>query len=307
MHPLSWLLTLVLALACACDATHLEGEASSEGETPSWLFVVNADQATLTSDSLLLSGVASTVIAFTDRPDRGFATITMEKLAALWTEGSDSFEEDPPNAAVDGTITDEDGSTSRCTVEVELRAVPVAAEAGEWIWHTVELNRWPGCPQEAELVMEGPSILIDPFHVGHTVDGSSVGDQGCYGTPDASDPFSPSFAMCADCESTADWELLNGAPPINALCGYGCPAPPSDLPDGLGQPGTCGDIRPSGELPSPLPLARGQTSIYDAKGDLSWQPCMTMSYGECCESIGESPDAPLNGCPCGQFLCDPIE
>jgi hypothetical protein len=299
MHHNRWLLTLVLALACACDASHPEGEASSEGETPSWLFVVNADQATLTSDSLLLSGVASTVIAFTDRPDRGFATITMEKLAALWTEGSDSFEEDPPNAAVDGTITDEDGSTSRCTVEVELRAVPVAAEAGEWIWHTVELNRWPGCPQEAELVMEGPSILIDPFNITHTVSGASAGEPGCYGTPDYSNGASPySYMMCADCESTAVIDLGEAGTYDNVLCGYGCSAPPSDLPDGFEYPGGS-----QSAPPSPCDM----TAYVNAPQVLG-QPCMTMTYGECCESLGESPDAPSNGCNCGGgYLCDSIE
>jgi hypothetical protein len=42
-----------------------------------------------------------TVVAFTDRPERRVATLTIERLVDdIWHTGKDSFADDPPNAAI---------------------------------------------------------------------------------------------------------------------------------------------------------------------------------------------------------------
>ena len=163
MHAYRQLVMLTIPLAVGC------------APAPTWLFVVDADQASLTSDSLLLTGVLPQVIAFTDRPDRLFGTTTMEDLADAWTEGSDSFEDDPPNAVVDGTYTAEDGSTSRCIVEVVLLGPPGAEDAGAWTWETVELYRWEGCPEDTGLNVMDVGLFIDDLTLRECIDAALLG------------------------------------------------------------------------------------------------------------------------------------
>ena len=151
---LLWTLSIPFMMSCAAE------EAPSSEEAPSWLFVVNAEEAALSGDILALTGVSPDVIAFTDRPDRGYGSLSMEELAAAWSEGSDSFADDPPNAIIDGTYTNDDGTTSRCSIDVELMAPPVAGEEGEWNWATVELYRWEGCP-EGDVTLSETALFLD--------------------------------------------------------------------------------------------------------------------------------------------------
>jgi len=140
--------------ACGVNATE-----------PSWLFVVNADEAALSNDTLTLAGGSPQVIVFTDRPDRLFGSVSMEALADVWAPGADSFEDDPPNAIVDGTTTDVDGTTTQCTVEVELVAAPVPGELEEWTWEVLELARFEGCPEVgAPIDMQAVSVFIDMWN-----------------------------------------------------------------------------------------------------------------------------------------------
>jgi hypothetical protein len=156
MNPCRWLLLLPLTLATSCALQSGSGDAS-------WLFVVNAAEATLTGDTLALSEVSPQVIAFTDRPARKFGSISMADLAKAWAEGSDSFASDPPNAILNGTYTDEDGTKRQCSIEVELMAAPVSGSPSGWTWKVVERARWDGCPAPgAPVSLRGVSVFIDP-------------------------------------------------------------------------------------------------------------------------------------------------
>ena len=157
MNPCRWLLLLPLTLATSCALQSGSGDAS-------WLFVVNAAEATLTGDTLALSEVSPQVIAFTDRPARKFGSISMADLAKAWAEGSDSFASDPPNAILNGTYTDEDGTKRQCSIEVELMAAPVSGSPSGWTWKVVERARWDGCPAPgAPVVFTVPNLVVDPF------------------------------------------------------------------------------------------------------------------------------------------------
>ena len=159
MKPLRWLLLLPLTLATSCALQSGSGDAS-------WLFVVNAAEATLTGDTLALSEVSPQVIAFTDRPARKFGSISMADLAKAWAEGSDSFASDPPNAILNGTYTDEDGTKRQCSIEVELMAAPVSGSPSGWTWKVVERARWDGCPAPgAPVVFTDASMFIDPIQI----------------------------------------------------------------------------------------------------------------------------------------------
>ena len=50
--------------------------------------------------SVTLEGVSPQTILFTDRPERMSATMPTEVFVKDWTAGKDSFEVDPPNAAL---------------------------------------------------------------------------------------------------------------------------------------------------------------------------------------------------------------
>lgn len=69
-----------------------------------WLFVITSKQGEITINSsgdyvLTLNHVhIERVLAFTDRPNRMVKMIPLNDFKALWSEGKNSFEEEPPNA-----------------------------------------------------------------------------------------------------------------------------------------------------------------------------------------------------------------
>jgi hypothetical protein len=88
----------------------------------------------------------------------------MADLAKAWAEGSDSFASDPPNAILNGTYRDEDGTKRQCSIEVELMAAPVSGSPSGWTWKVVERARWDGCPAPgAPVAFTAVTLLIDPF------------------------------------------------------------------------------------------------------------------------------------------------
>ncbi len=79
-------------------------------QTPRYLFVQQARNATTNGDRLILSGLTPSTYYFTDRPRRSAGHLRHHEFAALWSDDSpDSFKNDPPNAAVTtpGQIDDE--------------------------------------------------------------------------------------------------------------------------------------------------------------------------------------------------------
>ena len=111
-------------------------------ESPRYLFVQQARNATTTGDRLVLSGLTPSTYYFTDRPQRSAGHLRHHEFAALWSDDSpDSFKNDPPNAAVTtpGQIDDEpivlelltaeyDGSTLSFGFRVVSGKLPQTAE-----------------------------------------------------------------------------------------------------------------------------------------------------------------------------------
>ena len=158
------LFATTLLAACGDTAdTPADTPAETTDEGAEWLFVVDAEGATLSDTTLTLTGVNPEVIAFTDRPERQSATLSMEDLAAAWAEGADSFADDPPNAILGGTYTDDEGNETHCSIEVELMAAPTAANEADWDWEVLELARWEGCPEAnvGFVELSRASVFID--------------------------------------------------------------------------------------------------------------------------------------------------
>jgi hypothetical protein len=97
-----------IAAASAAEAAGPEG-------TGEFLFVQTAEGLMYdgASGTLTLTGVAPQTLFFTDRPDRIAGTMTTERFVPFWSEGSDSFLSDPPNADVSATV---DGKLSEVVV-----------------------------------------------------------------------------------------------------------------------------------------------------------------------------------------------
>lgn len=79
-------------------------------DTPRYLFVQQAQAASVAGDRLTLSGLTPSTYYFTDHPNRAAGHLRHTDFAALWQDDTpDSFRNDPPNAALTtpGQVDDE--------------------------------------------------------------------------------------------------------------------------------------------------------------------------------------------------------
>ena len=97
--------------------THGLAQASSPGSSPGTrrltrllaavvlvAFFQHSDSATLTETTLKLNGVSPQTGWFTNRPYRGAGQTLTEEFISWWSQGDDSFTDDPPNADLDCTV-----------------------------------------------------------------------------------------------------------------------------------------------------------------------------------------------------------
>jgi hypothetical protein len=75
------------------------GEVTATAPIPS-LAVLNSDGAKLEGGKLVLTGVATNAIVFSDRPVRAAGHVATEQFIMQWDEGKNNFAIDPPNATV---------------------------------------------------------------------------------------------------------------------------------------------------------------------------------------------------------------
>jgi len=85
---------LVLFAITAFGADVFTGESQ-----PEFLMVISAPYGSFDGEILTLEGV-STVIYFSDRPERIAGHMGAAEFVALWDEGENSFLADPPNATL---------------------------------------------------------------------------------------------------------------------------------------------------------------------------------------------------------------
>jgi hypothetical protein len=82
-----------------------QGEKGTNIESPQFLAIQHAQSGTIsdinsTSYTLQLNDLADKTILFSDRPNRIVVTETTQDFVGNWTSGEDSFQVDPPNAAL---------------------------------------------------------------------------------------------------------------------------------------------------------------------------------------------------------------
>ena len=90
------------SLVAITAAVFFSTSAIAEDAKPAeWLFVHTAQNAEMTSDTMLVMPVTRDIFAFTDRPNRMHAYMNAHEYVSLWDEGEgDTFKADPPNAVL---------------------------------------------------------------------------------------------------------------------------------------------------------------------------------------------------------------
>ncbi len=93
---MSFMLTIVYAQASQTGAA---------SGTPKFLAIQHAAMGSVseinsTSYSLQLDDISNKIILFSDRPNRIVQTQTVDNFIGNWTRGQDSFQLNPPNAAL---------------------------------------------------------------------------------------------------------------------------------------------------------------------------------------------------------------
>lgn len=105
---------LVVVGAAAEDAAAPAGK----GVAPDLLFVQPVHQGSIADGVLTIENHQAPILFFMERPGRVTGVVTAQRFLALWNEGTDSFQKDPPNAVL--TTADGEKLTS---VVLELTSV----------------------------------------------------------------------------------------------------------------------------------------------------------------------------------------
>jgi hypothetical protein len=97
-------------------------ESQTDSNILNFLFVQHSESGSIskinsTTYSLQLNDLADNVFLFSDRPERIVDTQSIEEFVGNWTLGADSFQDDPPNAAL-GFLDDDNQKLD--TVVIEL-------------------------------------------------------------------------------------------------------------------------------------------------------------------------------------------
>jgi hypothetical protein len=144
------MLLLAIGLLAATPSTGFSQDTETD---ESFLFVELAQTAELADGMLTLSGIDQTVHVFADRPYRDVGEAAVDAVVGAWATGLNSFVDDPPNAALTGTM---DGAQVAFVVvlgtpqlEASQLRFPVEVIAGE---------------DTAKL--EGAALMIDNFAFG---------------------------------------------------------------------------------------------------------------------------------------------
>jgi len=140
------LLPLMLVVGCAAT--------TPKNTPPSYLFVQNAQRASLKNGSLTLEGLAPHAVVFSDRPDREAGHLSNAKLLRAWEGADASFAMQPPNATLsvfnDETVVDvvvvlrnPKRSGASLSYDVEVLGGPKTASGGPAVLFIDNLAPWP--------------------------------------------------------------------------------------------------------------------------------------------------------------------
>ena len=128
-------------------------ESSSENEATEFLFVQNAEVASINGETLTLHHVSPNTAYFSDRPKRVAGSVTTAEWVKRWGSGPDSFANDPPNA----NLACQDGARTVNAV-VELESPQLSGD--DLSYRILALDgTLPSSCESARLFIDGASCL----------------------------------------------------------------------------------------------------------------------------------------------------
>ena len=106
----------VMAVA-SIGASQAQDQSMAQDDQLAWLFVQTASSMTFDGTTLTMIGLAPATTAFSDRPYRKVVPINHEAFLSFWSDGSDNFTLDPPNAGFSALV---DGQLHTAVVELSV-------------------------------------------------------------------------------------------------------------------------------------------------------------------------------------------
>jgi hypothetical protein len=91
---------LVAASLCLVATNFAAAQTKTQSKAPEFLFVQTAKHVAYKDGTLTLQDVSPVTVFFSDRPKRIVGNVRNDLFLQKWTEGSNSFKSDPPNAVL---------------------------------------------------------------------------------------------------------------------------------------------------------------------------------------------------------------
>lgn len=161
----------MLAVALATAALSAPAAVADQQEDLTILFVQTSSSMQSDATTLRLVDVGEQIVYFSDRPNRIAGHIHLDKFVHGWSEGDDSFADNPPNAVL--SVYEPDGRDN-ATVVIELGAPKM--EGGDLVYSYSIVDG--DMPQSGGAT----SLFIDTFGpgggVGAGFHGVGVGARG---------------------------------------------------------------------------------------------------------------------------------
>jgi len=100
MHRMKQLAPLVAVSLCLAATNFAAAQTKTPAKPTEFLFVQTAKNFAYKDGVLTLQNVSPVTVFFSDRPKRIVGNVRNDLFLKKWTEGSNSFKTDPPNAVL---------------------------------------------------------------------------------------------------------------------------------------------------------------------------------------------------------------
>jgi len=100
MHGVTKSALLVAGSLCLAATNFAAAQTKAPAKAPEFLFVQTAKNVAYRDGVLTLHDVSPVTVFFSDRPKRIVGNVRNDLFLQKWTEGSNSFKSDPPNAVL---------------------------------------------------------------------------------------------------------------------------------------------------------------------------------------------------------------
>ena len=155
MHVMRMVL-LVTALGMS-GATGLVAQTKEPLKKPQFLYVQTAQKVAFNNGVLTLQGVSPVTAFFSDRPERIVGHVRNDLFLKQWSEGKNSFKNDPPNAVL--SIFNQGTRPSGAVVVLSNPRVA----GSDLVYDVRTLNgNLPATAAEGTLFIDGGGAACDP-------------------------------------------------------------------------------------------------------------------------------------------------